>query len=791
MKTKLFLLCAIFFSWQSFSQDYTIEGKVTDKGRPLPGVSVVAKSTNYGTVTDENGDYQLNIPKGNYTFEFSFGNRREFKVDVNSNQTLNVDMSKAEESLDEVLVKAFRVSADSPITHSNFSKKEIEERNLGQDIPILLNVLPSVVSTTDAGNGIGYTSIRVRGSDASRVNVTLNGIPFNDQESQGSFWVNLPDFASSTENLQLQRGVGTSTNGSGAFGASLNILTEAKNDEPRAELSNSVGSFNTRRHTVEFGTGLLEDKFTFSGRLSQIKSDGYIDRASSDLKSYFLQGTFKDGGTYIKALTFGGNNITYQAWNGVDRQTLETNRTFNSSGQYTDQEGNTRFYDNEVDNYKQDHYQLHWNQKLDQNWSTNLSLNYTYGRGYFEQYRENANLAFHEIEPISIGNETIEKSDLIRRRWLDNDYYVVNGTVNYSDSQLDFTSGLFYSYYTNDHFGEVIWAKFAGDSEIRDNYYFGNGTKTEFTAFSKATWRLNDKMSVFGDLQGRFINYKTSGLTSDKVNMLVDDNFNFFNPKTGITYQLNDANQLYGSYGKAQREPRRRDFENGITNPEILDDFELGWRLAIGNSTINTNAYYMYYQDQMVLTGALDDVGAPIRETSGESYRLGLEIDADIKINQLFSTRPNLTLSRNKNIDFRANLDGEIRNLGETNISFSPEIIAANQFIYHPNEAFQINWISKYVGEQYMGNIDSEVSLLDSFFTNDINIVYEWKNPPLFKSVVFSGLINNVFDVKYESNGYFFFFDTQNQAGQTETFQGAGFYPQAGINFLAGMTLKF
>lgn len=791
MKTKLFLLCAIFFSWQSFSQDYTIEGKVTDKGKPLPGVSVVAKSTNHGTVTDENGDYQLNIPKGNYTFEFSFGNRREFKVDVNSNQTLNVDMSKAEESLDEVLVKAFRVSADSPITHSNFSKKEIEERNLGQDIPILLNVLPSVVSTTDAGNGIGYTSIRVRGSDASRVNVTLNGIPFNDQESQGSFWVNLPDFASSTENLQLQRGVGTSTNGSGAFGASLNILTEAKNDEPRAELSNSVGSFNTRRHTVEFGTGLLEDKFTFSGRLSQIKSDGYIDRASSDLKSYFLQGTFKDGGTYIKALTFGGNNITYQAWNGVDRQTLETNRTFNSSGQYTDQEGNTRFYDNEVDNYKQDHYQLHWNQKLDQNWSTNLSLNYTYGRGYFEQYRENANLAFHEIEPISIGNETIEKSDLIRRRWLDNDYYVVNGTVNYSDSQLDFTSGLFYSYYTNDHFGEVIWAKFAGDSEIRDNYYFGNGTKTEFTAFSKATWRLNDKMSVFGDLQGRFINYKTSGLTSDKVNMLVDDNFNFFNPKTGITYQLNENNQLYGSYGKAQREPRRRDFENGITNPEILDDFELGWRLAIGNSTINTNAYYMYYQDQMVLTGALDDVGAPIRETSGESYRLGLEIDADIKINQLFSTRPNLTLSRNKNIDFRANLDGEIRNLGETNISFSPEIIAANQFIYHPNEAFQINWISKYVGEQYMGNIDSEVSLLDSFFTNDINIVYEWKNPPLFKSVVFSGLINNVFDVKYESNGYFFFFDTQNQAGQTETFQGTGFYPQAGINFLAGMTLKF
>lgn len=791
MKIKLFLVLAIFFGWQSFSQDYTIEGKVTDKGKALSGVSVYAKSTNYGTVSDANGDYQLKVSPGTYTLIFNFGNRREFKVNVDSNQRLDVDMSKAEEALDEVLVQAFRVNADSPITHSNFSKKEIEERNLGQDIPILLNVLPSVVSTTDAGNGVGYTSIRVRGSDASRVNVTLNGIPFNDQESQGSFWVNLPDFASSTENIQLQRGVGTSTNGSGAFGASLNILTEAKNDEPSAELSNSFGSFNTRRHTVEFGTGLLEDKFTFSGRLSQIKSDGYIDRASSDLKSYFLQGTFKDGNTFIKALTFGGNNVTYQAWYGVDRQTLETDRTFNPSGQYTDENGQTQFYDNEVDNYKQDHYQLHWNQRLNQNWSTNLSLNYTYGRGYFEQYEENADLAFHEIGPVTVGNATIEESDLIRRRWLDNDYYVINGTATYADSQLEFTSGLFYSYYTNDHFGEVIWSRFAGDSEIRDNYYFGTGTKQEFTAFSKATLKVDDRLSLFGDLQGRFVNYETTGLTSDKENLLVDENFNFFNPKAGATLELNADQQLYASYGKARREPRRRDFENGITNPEVLDDFELGWRVDLGNSSINTNAYYMYYKDQMVLTGAIDDVGAPIRETSGESYRLGLEIDADIKINRLFSARPNLTLSRNKNIDFRANLDGQIRDLGETNISFSPEIIAANQLIYHPSEEFQVNLISKFVGEQYMGNIDSEVSLLDSFFTNDINIVYEWKDAPLFKSVVFTGLVNNVFDVKYESNGYFFFFDTQNDAGQVQTVEGAGFYPQAGINFLAGVTLKF
>ena len=791
MKTKLFLLCSILWGWQSFSQNYTVEGQVTENGKPLKDVSVYAKSTNYGTVTDENGDYQLSLEKGNYTLVFANGNRREVRLKLMSNQTLDVDMAKAEESLDEVLVQAFRVDADSPITHSNFTKKDIESRNLGQDIPVLLNVLPSVVSTTDAGNGIGYTSIRVRGSDASRVNVTLNGIPFNDQESQGSFWVNLPDFASSTENIQLQRGVGTSTNGSGAFGASLNILTEAKDDEASAEISNSVGSFNTRRHTIEFGTGLLEDKFTFSGRLSQIKSDGYVDRASSDLKSYFLQGTFQDGGTYIKALAFGGNNITYQAWYGIDKETLDTDRTFNPSGMYTDENGDRQFYDNEVDNYKQDHYQLHWNQKLNKNWTSNLSLNYTYGRGYFEQYEEDADLAFHEIGPVQIGGETVENSDLIRRRWLDNDYYVVNGTINYTDNQLDFTSGLFYSHYTNDHFGEVIWSRFAGNSEIRDNYYFGTGTKQEFTAFTKATWRLDDQLSFFGDLQGRFVNYSTRGLTSDKVNLLVDENFNFFNPKAGATFQVNEDQQLYASYGKAQREPRRRDFENGITNPEILDDFELGWRLDLGKSSVNTNLYYMYYKDQMVLTGALDDVGAPIRETSGESYRLGLEIDADIKVSRLFSLRPNLTLSRNKNIDFRANLDGEIQNLGETNISYSPEIIGANQLIFHPSEVFQVSLISKYVGEQYMGNIDSEVSRLDSFFTNDLNIVYEWENAPLFKSVVFTGLVNNIFDIKYESNGYFFFGNFQNDAGQTETFEGAGYYPQAGINFLAGVTLKF
>jgi iron complex outermembrane receptor protein len=696
------------------------------------------------------------------------------------------------EDLETVVVKAIRVKADSPITHSNLDEEEIEERNLGQDIPYLLNYLPSVVTTSDAGAGVGYTYIRIRGSDASRVNVTLNGIPFNDAESQGTFWVNLPDFASSVENLQLQRGVGTSTNGSGAFGASLNILTDGVSEEAYGEIANSFGSYNTRKHTVKFSTGLLNDQVEISGRLSNIASDGYIDRATSDLKSYFLQATFVDNNTLVKALTFGGREETYQAWNGIDAETLETDRTFNSVGMYTDENGAVRFYDNEVDNYAQDYYQLIWNQRFSNKWSSNVALNYTYGRGYFEQFREDGDLEFHGIEPIEIGGETITTSDLIRRRWLDNDFYAVNATLNYKDSAFDVSSGLFYSLYDGDHFGEVIWARFAGDSEIRDRYYNGNGEKQEFSVFSKATWRLNDQWSFFGDLQGRFISYVTTGLTSDKVPLLVDVNYSFFNPKAGVSFRMNEVNQLYFSYGRANREPRRSDFEQEIFTPEKLNDFELGWRVSSEAAKVNTNLYFMDYSDQLVLTGAIDDVGAPIRATSGKSYRLGLEVDAHIPIVPALLVRPNFTLSTNKNVDFVTSRDGELVNLGNTNIAFSPEIIAGNSLEYTPVKNLKVALLSKYVGEQYMGNIDSETSKLDGYFVNDLNVVYEIENVPFVRSVMLTALVNNIFNVEYVSNGYFFTFDDDfTDPGTVTTIEGAGYYPQATANFLLGATVKF
>jgi iron complex outermembrane receptor protein len=694
--------------------------------------------------------------------------------------------------LEEVLIKSVRVEADSPITHSNLDKVELEKRNLGQDIPYMLSYLPSVVTTSDAGAGIGYTSMRVRGSDGSRINVTLNGIPFNDAESQGTFFVNLPDFTSSVQSLQLQRGVGTSTNGSGAFGASLNILTDAVSEEGYGEIANTIGSYQTRKHNVKFSTGLLSSNIEIAGRLSTIQSDGYVDRASSDLKSYFIQGAYVNKNTLIKAITFGGKEITYQAWNGIDAETLQSDRTFNPSGMYTDDEGNTQFYDKEVDNYSQDHYQLIWNQRYSNNWSSNVSLNYTYGRGYFEQYKEDESFEDYGFEPIVSDNSVINTTDLIRRRWLNNNYYAVNANVNYKDDKVDITSGVFYSYYGGDHFGEVIWAQNAGGSEIRDRYYSGNGDKNEFTMFGKATYLINDQWSVFGDLQGRFVSYKTSGTTADLAILEEQERYSFFNPKAGASFQLNTFNQFYFSYGRANREPRRSDFEQGIFTAEKLDDFELGWRTTSKAIKVNTNLFYMDYRDQLVLTGAIDDVGAPIRATSGESYRLGLEIDADIQIFNGLKLFPNAAFSTNKNVDFVTSRDGSLVNLGNTNTSFSPEIIIGNRIEYSPLKNLQFGFLSKFVGEQFMGNIDSEASKLDSYFVHDLNIIYTLTDVPVVKSIVLTGLVNNIFNKKYVSNGYFFTYDDDfTVPGAITTIEGAGYYPQAEINFLVGATIKF
>jgi iron complex outermembrane receptor protein len=421
-----------------------------------------------------------------------------------------------------------------------------------------------------------------------------------------------------------------------------------------------------------------------------------------------------------------------------------------------------------------------------------LGLNYTYGRGFFEQYKEDQKFSTYGSTPIELDGEVVDRTDLIRRRWLDNDFYVINANARYKNKQIEINSGAFFSTYKGDHYGEVIWARFADNSEIRDRYYFSDATKDEFTVFSKATYRINGQWQVFADLQGRFISYKTGGITSDIVAIDVNENFAFFNPKAGVSFQIDPANQLYAYYGKAHREPARNDFEDGITIPEKLDDFELGWRYASEKLKVNSNIFYMDYKDQLVLSGELNDVGAALRTTSGSSYRLGIEIDAELQLSEKWKLMPNIALSSNKNRHFVASIDGELRKLGTSNISFSPKIVASNMLLFLPTPNLQIGFLSKYVGEQYMGNIDSEASILDSFFVNDLNIYYELSNIPVFKAIVFSGLVNNIFDVKYVSNGYFFTYDDDfSIPGTITTIEGAGYYPQAGINFLVGVTLKF
>ena len=685
-------------------------------------------------------------------------------------------------SIEEVLISGVRAKDKNPITFTNVSKAQIAPRNLGQDIPVLLNYLPSVVTSTDAGAGVGYTSMRVRGSDGSRINVTLNGVPFNDSESQGTYFVNLPDFASSLESIQLQRGVGTSTSGAGAFGASLNLQTKASQQNGYAEIANSIGSFGTRKHTLAFGTG-LHNNFEMNARVSKIESDGYIDRASSNLFGYYFDANYITKSTIIKAIAFGGKEKTYQSWNGLeDEEKLRNDRTFNSAGQYTDDFGNTQFYGNETDNYWQNHFQLHWNQKLASKWQSNVALHYTLGKGYFEQYKEDESFADYYLSDFG----AITTTDLIRKRWLDNNFFGTTFSLNYKTEKTDVIIGGAANKYQGKHFGEVVWTQYY--IPTANKYYDNFGNKNDVNFYTKASLQFG-KFNVFADLQYRMVFYQANSIKFNDVN----DTYRFFNPKAGITYTLNTASSIYGYFGIANKEPRRDDYEDKASKPkaENLQDFELGYKFKSNKTAVNINAFYMKYKDQLVATGALNDVGSPIFENSGKSYRLGLEIESSIKVTEKVVIQPNITLSTNKNEDFEFKRDGVLTNLGNTNIAYSPNLVVGNNITLTPIKSLQISFLTKFVGEQYMGNIDAKKSVLPDYTTSDLNITYEWKINKGIKSIVFSGIINNIFDRVYESNGYFYTYDDTWSGPGTTTIEGAGFYPQAGMNFLAGMNLKF
>ena len=686
-------------------------------------------------------------------------------------------------NLDEVTVNSLRAKDNSPVPFVNISKKDLENTNLAQDLPTLLKNTPSVLTTSDSGSGIGYSSIRVRGSDQSRVNVTINGVPYNDSESMSVYWVNLPDFASSIESIQIQRGVGTSTNGSAAFGGSVNIQTNAASDVALFEINNSLGSFNTVKNSVSFSTGFINDKFELSGRLSRIKSGGYIDRSGSKLRSYFLQGIYKDSNTLIKLLNFAGHEITDQAWFGIDSSTLESNRRYNPAGEYYDKNGNVLYYDNQDDNYKQDHYQLHWNQDYENGWISNFGLHYTYGRGFFENY----NLAFDS-----------NSSDNIDRRWLDNDFYGLIFSFNNSSDDYNVIIGGSYNKYEGEHFGEYLWS--AGSNQLsnfKERFYSDYGNKSELNFYAKLDYYLSKNLSIYGDVQYRNIDYNASitpySVISGYVEQgydKIDKKFNFFNPKIGLNYNHNENNQFYISYARSQREPTRADYANGSPNPEKLDDFELGWRRNFNSFSINLNAFYMLYDDQLVLTGERDINGYEIRTNVGESYRLGLEIDTKLFINSSLDIESNLSISENKNKNLFFSFDGELKNYGNTDIAYSPKFIANNIINFYPNDKTSVSLRSNYISEQFFAQTNSPISKLDSFFTNDLNLSHEIYLNDFVDELKIKLLINNIFDLEYASYGGYYTYDVP-EGNSLKTYEGTYYYPQSGINLLLGIDIKF
>ncbi len=773
--------------WSScaFAQQYSIYGKVkqVQGARVIPGATVEVKELNRYSVSDEFGNFRVSkLPPGNYIVSvrhLGFVEQIE-TITLSRNQEMNFILEESSQMTDEVVVFATRANDKTPTTYMEIGKEAIQKQNFGQDLPMLLNWTPSMVTTSDAGAGIGYTGLRIRGSDATRINVTVNGIALNDSESHGVFWVNTPDLASSVQSIQVQRGVGTSTNGPGAFGATVSIQTDALTQNPYAEAMASVGSFSSQRYTFKAGTGLINNRWAFDGRVSNIKSDGYLERATSDLNSYYLSGGFYGKKTIVKAIMFGGHEQTYQAWYGVDAAAMDMNRRFNYAGAIYDDAWNiTRYYDNEVDDYRQDHYQLHLSQQFSPNWNATVSFHYTNGRGFFEQYKQNELFSDLGLPDATIGNETIESTDAIVRRWLDNDYYGSTFSVNYNKNKTDLTIGGAFSKYDNArHFGEIIWAEIAVNSPLRHVYYDGESQKDDFNIYAKWNYSLTEKLNSFIDLQYRSVKYNTAGTDNDQSNYSVNDRFNFFNPKIGLSYSFEQNGTLYTSYAIANREPNRSDYLDGVETPrsEQLGNLELGWRKTTEKFGLEANYYLMNYRDQLVLTGAVSDTGFPIRANVGKSYRTGIELSASINLSTPLQWSGNITWSENKNIDYAVFDENNNATNRNTTIILSPSWIGGSQFTWIPIENLQASLLSKYVGEQFLDNTQDDIVKLKSYFINDIRVSYQIPVQALNK-IEFGLLVNNIFDVKYSSNGYGY--------GGTPYF-----FPQAGVNFLAMITVK-
>lgn len=785
------LLCLLLLCSTGMLHAQTIlTGTVTDKksGHPLEGVSVTLLPNNTGTRTNINGHYRLALPaKGPYTLQASYLGYKTFSTAVNSDTHIDIILEETGLFVKPVEITSLRAGEHAPFTQSTLTAEEIKKQNLGQDLPMLLNQQPGVVVNSDAGTGIGYTGIRVRGSDITRINVTANGIPVNDAESQGTYFVDMPDFASSVSSIQLQRGVGTSTNGAGAFGASLNLSTNDFRDKAYGEISSSFGSFNSWKNTVRAGSGLINGHFTIDARLSKISSDGYIDRASSDLKSFYTSAAYISKNTAIRFNIFSGTEKTYQAWNGVPQDSLKTHRTYNSAGQRSD----GTYYNNETDNYQQDNYQLFLNQSLSSKLNFNVALHYTRGKGYYEQYREQDTYAAYGIADPVINGAPVTNTDLIRQLWLDNNFYGSIYSINYKGDRLNWSLGGGWNRYEGGHYGKIIWAQYAIDKDHK--YYDLNATKRDVNVYWKGEYKLTSALRLFADLQYRNVKYNIDGF-EDNPTLIQHNNYNFFNPKAGITYSLNDQQEVYASFAIGNKEPNRDDFEAALQQTpkaETLRDVEAGYTLHGNNVVLSANVYYMDYKNQLVQTGKLNNVGAYTRTNIPKSYRTGIELQGSTRLGNIFVLGLNAALSQNKVKDYTTYIDNYDTGLQDTatyknsTIAFSPSFVGGYTLTAKPIKHLEISLLGKYVSRQYMDNTGAKERSLDGYYTNDLRFNYTVPQK-LFKELGLSFMLNNIFDKKYSPNGYTYMYTESGKLVNSN-----GYYPMAGTNFFAGINISF
>lgn len=797
------LLVFQFICYAGFSQ-ITVNGKVTDKnGNSLPGATITIKGTYLGTVANSWGEYQFkNLKKGDLQFDASFLGYETQTVSISlaEDKEINFELEANAILADEVIVASTRAGNKAPVAMTNLTGDEMKRQNVGQDIPYQLSLTPSLVESSEAGNGVGYSALRIRGTDATRINVTVNGVPLNDSESQGVFWVNMPDFGSSVDNIQIQRGVGTSTNGAAAFGATINFQTETVNAKPYAEVNSVAGSFNTFRNTFKAGTGLINGKFSFDARYSKLKSDGFIDRAFSDHESFFVSGTYYTEKSMLKFNIISGDQKTGISWWGNDDMDGK-GRKYNPAGKYKDEDGNTKFYDNQTDNYKQTHYQLFYSQELNSALNMNAALHYTKGKGYYEQYKTGETYNEYGLTNPIYGGVEVDETDLIRQKWLTNDFYGFTYSLNYRKNSVDASLGGAWNRYEGDHFGNIIWAQNGGiDNDYE--WYTNVGKKTDYNAFAKVNLELNDQLNVYGDMQYRHITYSMDGNDDDLKPLVQEHKFDFFNPKMGLFYSINDRNNAYLSFGLAHREPTRNNFKDAkeditkLPSSESLFDYELGYNFKSAKATFGVNLYYMYYRDQLVATGERNNVGSSIMTNVDKSYRAGIEFIGGVQLLSNLKWDANLTLSRNKIKNFTDyvsvidenwdEVDVKAVKLGETDISYSPEVIGSSILTWNPTKGMGVSFISKYVGEQFFDNTSNNDRKIDAYFVNNLRFEYAVQ-PKWMKEIAFNVQINNLFDAEYENNAY----GAHNESLDGTPGTWKAYFPQAGTNFMAGVSLKF